>query len=76
MTEFPNTDPFKGYSASWTQPYLPTSFNPFYERAKDLRVEAEIDRLEMVDRWVDSMLTYPDADAIISKLNKRGQTND
>jgi hypothetical protein len=55
---------------SWSQPYLPTSYNPFYERARDLRLEEEVDRLEMVDRWVDSMLTYPDAEAIMNKIKK------
>ena len=62
---------------SWTQPYLPTSFNPFYERARDLRVEAEIDRLEAVDRIVQNQLTYPEAEAIINKVKQqRGLSND
>ena len=68
MDEFRNTN---GYSFSWTQPYLPTSYNPFYERARDIRLEEEIDRLEMVDRWVDSMLTYPDAEAILNKIRRQ-----
>ena len=77
MAEYPNTNPFNGYSASWTQPYLPTSFNPFYERVKDLRVEAEIDRLEAVDRIVQNQLTYPEAEAIINKVKQqRGLSND
>ena len=77
MAESPNTNPFNGYSASWTQPYLPTSFNPFYERVKDLRVEAEIDRLEAVDRIVQNQLTYPEAEAIINKVKQqRGLSND
>ena len=71
MDEFRNTN---GYSFSWTQPYLPTSYNPFYERARDLRLEEEVDRLEMVDRWVDAMLTYPDADAILNKIRHKGDT--
>jgi hypothetical protein len=70
MAKSPNTNPFNGYSTSWTQPYLPTSYNPFYERARDLRAEEEVDRLEMVDRWVDSMLTYPDAEAILNKIKE------
>ena len=69
MDEFRNTN---GYSFSWTQPYLPTSYNPFYERARDLRLEEEVDRLEMVDRWVDAMLHYPDADAILNKIRSKG----
>ena len=65
MAEFPN---MRGYSFSFSQPYLPTSFNPFYERARDLELEREIDRLEATDKLVDQMLTYPDADAIINKI--------
>jgi hypothetical protein len=70
MADIPDTNPFKGYSFSWTQPYLPTSYNPFYERARDIRLEEEIDRLEMVDCWVDSMLTYPDAERIIKRIQE------
>jgi hypothetical protein len=68
MDEFPN---MHGYSFSWTQPYLPTSYNPFYERRVD--VADEMARLEMVDRWVDSMLTYPDAERILNNI-LRGDT--
>ena len=67
MAEFPNTN---GYSFSWTQPYMPTSFNPFYERAQDLRVEEELDRLEAADRIVQNMLTYPDAERILNKIRQ------
>ena len=63
MDEFPNTN---GYSFSWTQPYLPTSYNPFYERKVD--IAEEIAKIEMVDNWVDAMLTYPDAERILKKL--------
>lgn len=68
MDEFRNTN---GYSFSWTQPYLPTSYNPFYERARDLRLEEEVDKLDMVDRWVDAMLTYPDAEVILNKIRRQ-----
>lgn len=64
MAESPNTN---GYSFSWTQPYLPTSYNPFYERKVD--IAEEMARIEMVDNWVDAMLTYPDAERILKKLN-------
>ena len=57
-------------SYSWTQPYLPTSYNPFYERRTS--VDEEMTRLEMVDRWVDSMLTFPDAERIINTLRQKG----
>ena len=63
MDEFPNTN---GYSFSWKQPYLPTSYNPFYERKVD--VAEEMAKIKMVDNWVDAMLTYPDAERILKKL--------
>jgi len=66
MDEFPNTS---GYSFSWTQPYLPTSYNPFYERKVD--VADEMTRLEMVDRWVDAMFAYPDAEEVLNKARRR-----
>ena len=68
MAESPNTN---GYSFSWTQPYLPTSYNPFYERKVD--IAEEMAKIEMVDRWVDAMLTYPDADAIMNKIRQLGE---
>ena len=57
---------------SWTQPY--TSLNSFFQskavqdRVNDLTIEEQLDKIEMVDRWVDAMLTYPDADAIMNKI--------
>lgn len=63
MTERQNIN---GYSFSWTQPYLPTSYNPFYERKVD--IAEEMAKIEMVDNWVDAMLTYPDAERILKKL--------
>ena len=67
MAEFPNTNPFNGYSIQWTQPYLPTSYNPFYEPAANT-ITQEMAKIEQVDSWVDSMLTYPDAERIINKI--------
>ena len=71
MTERRNIN---GYSFSWTQPYLPTSYNPFYERKID--VAEAMAKIEMVDKWVDAMLTYPDADAIMNKIRQQGEGND
>jgi len=71
MDEFRNTN---GYSFSWTQPYQ--SLNEFFkgqscqEIYERLTVEEQIDKLEMVDRWVDSMLHYPDAEAILKKIKE------
>jgi hypothetical protein len=57
-------------SHSWTQPYLPTSYNPFYERRVDLA--HELQRLDDIDRAVQNMLTYPDAERIINTVMKQG----
>lgn len=70
MDEFPN---MRGYSIRWTQPYR-VSTNPFYQ-SRHLSIDEEMAKIEMVDRWVDSMLTYPDADAILNKIRK-GKGND
>ena len=81
MAESPNTNPFNGYSTSWTQPYLPTSYNPFYtpkERVAGVNaVTEEMIRIAAVDNIVDEMLTYPDAERIINRIQKqRGISND
>lgn len=71
MTERRN---ITGYSASWTQPYLPTSYNPFYERTptpSTSSVQEEMIRIEAVDNIVQNMLTYPDAEAIINTVMKQ-----
>jgi hypothetical protein len=72
MAKSPNTNPFNGYSVSWTQPYLPTSYNPFYE-PKVNDIAQEMAKIEMVDNWVNAMLTYPDAERIINKLMKENR---
>ena len=61
MAEFHNTN---GYSFSWTQPYT-VSMNPFYTNTS---VYDEMVRIAAVDNIVQSMLTYPDADAIMNKI--------
>jgi hypothetical protein len=62
-------------SYSWTQPYLPTSYNPFYQSVQDAELERELDRLDAVDVLVDEMLTYPDAEAILNKIRQQGTGN-
>ena len=65
---------------SWTQPY--TSLNSFFQskavqdRVNDLTIEEQLDKIEMVDRWVDSMLTFPDAEAILNKIMEEGKNYD
>jgi len=60
--------PFEGYGTSWTQPYLPTSYNPFYEQP--LSVQEQMAKIEMIDGWVDAMREYPDAAKIIREITK------
>ena len=75
MAKSPNTDPFNGYSASWTQPYLPTSYNPFYNMNsgeiynKLTQIDEEMIRIDAVDKIVQNMLTYPDAERILKTIN-------
>ena len=52
---------------TWTQPYV--SMNPLYQdqvTANELRV------LDDIDRAVQSMLTYPDAERILNKIRQKG----
>ena len=63
-----------GYSASWTQPYLPTSYNPFYERTP-ASVSEEMIRIEAVDCIVQNQLTYPDAERIINTVINKMRGN-
>lgn len=68
-------DDFKGisYSYSYTQPYNTwnsplngTSFNPFYDN--HLRVCQEMLLMNEIDKRVEMMTSYPDAEAIIEKV--------
>jgi hypothetical protein len=53
---------------TWTQPYT-VSMNPFYNT---LTVAHELQRLDDIDRAVQMMLTYPDAERIINKIRQQG----
>ena len=55
-------------SYSWTQPYLPVSYNPFYEQLPKSLVAEEMAHISNADRRVEMMLTYPDAEEIINKI--------
>jgi hypothetical protein len=64
-------DKFQGYSHSWTQPYLPTSYNPFYQSVQARELELELDRLDAVDLLVDQMTEYPEAEQIIMSIKEK-----
>lgn len=77
MAKSPNTNPFNNtWSINYTysQPYLPTSYNPFYtpkERVAGVNaVTEEMIRIAAVDNIVQNMLTYPDAEAILNKIKE------
>jgi hypothetical protein len=76
MAESPNTNPFNGYSVSWTQPYLPTSYNPFYTPSPEHVATEEMIRIAAVDNIVQNMLTYPDAERILKTVMKQGDSDD
>jgi hypothetical protein len=82
MDEFPNMNPANNnwsISTTWTQPYLPTSYNPFYQTNEQHDETLNLlSDLECIDRQVDEMLTYPEAEAIIKRVMKqtRGNSND
>ena len=68
-----NDKSFGPMQHSWTQPYLPTSYNPFYERSvprSELTVNEEIERLEEIDDQVSLMDNYPEAEALIKNIFK------
>ena len=56
---------------TWTQPYLPTSYNPFYERTiprSELTVQEELERLQEIDDQVALMDTYPNAEQLLKNI--------
>tara|TARA_B110000090_G_scaffold192438_1_gene225838 strand:+ start:997 stop:1299 length:303 start_codon:yes stop_codon:yes gene_type:complete len=67
-----------GISYSWTQPYpsMEGFFVPkeLFERTtqeeQEITVSNELARLDHLEEEVQSMLTYPDAEAIINKITK------
>ena len=79
MAKFPNMKTANNnwsISTSGTQPYLPTSYNPFYEPSPEHVATEELIRIAAVDNIVDKMLTYPDAERIINVIKQRGESND
>ena len=60
-------DHINGYSFSWTQPYV--SMNPAYQY---INVENELARMDFIEDEIQSMTSYPDAEAIISKIQNNG----
>jgi hypothetical protein len=57
---------FNGYSFSWTQPYNVNLTAVYGHTAAN--INNELERLDMIDGWVDAMACYPDAEQIIQKV--------
>jgi len=55
---------------SWTQPYLPTSYNPFYQPSPEYVATEEMIRLDAVDNIVAEMTEYPDAERLLKNILK------
>jgi len=71
MTDRRNTDGNWTISHSWTQPY--PSMNSFYNMNQVVDIQEQLRTIEMVDDWVDAMLTYPDAERIMNKIQKENR---
>ena len=79
MAKSPNMKPANdnwSISTSWTQPYLPTSYNPFYTPSPEHVATEEMIRIAAVDNIVQNMLTYPDAERILNTVMNKGDLND
>jgi len=80
MAKSPNTTPFEGYSYSFSYK-MPNyganinNFNPGISK-KQLIVQQEMKRLEEIDKMVENLLTFPEAEAILNKVMKQGEGND
>ena len=86
MAKSPNTTPFEGIIASFTYQYpnWPNGQASWFEHARTvsnetapeayqrLIVEEELRHIDLVDRVVDSMLTYPEAESIIKTIMNQG----
>ena len=80
MAKVPKTDPFSDYFASWTQTYV--SMNGFWSneqfertthKEQAITVSNELARLDFLEEEIQSMLTYPDAERIINRINRKGK---
>ena len=56
------------FNTSWTQPYLPTSYNPFYEPSPKHAATEEMIRIATVDNIVAEMTEYPDAERLLASI--------
>ena len=74
MAKSPNIIPISSMFVQWSQPYVTMQgFGQFERSAREeqsITVSNELARLDHLEEEVQSMLTYPDAEAIINKITK------
>jgi len=78
MAKSPNTTPISSMFVQWSQPYVTMQgfFVPNEQserttaKEQSVTVSNELSRLDFLEDEVQSMLTYPDAEAIINKITK------
>ena len=60
----------RSYDFSWTQPYVEMQgfFTP--KEQVDHSTRKELDRIASIDKQIDLMDRYPDAEAMIERLKK------
>ena len=78
MAKSPNTTPISSMFVQWSQPYV--TMQGFFvpneqserttQEEQSITVSNELSRLDFLEDEVQSMLTYPDAEAIINKITK------
>ena len=78
MAKSPNTTPISSMFVQWSQPYV--TMQGFFvpneqaerttQKEQSVTVSNELARLDFLEDEVQSMLTYPDAEAIINKITK------
>ncbi len=78
MAKSPNITPISSMFVQWSQPYV--TMQGFFvpneqaerttQKEQSVTVSNELARLDFLEDEVQSMLTYPDAEAIINKITK------
>ena len=78
MAKSPNTTPISSMFVQWSQPYV--NMQGFFvpkeqserttQEEQEITVSNELARLDFLEDEVQSMLTYPQAEAIIIKITK------
>ena len=79
MAKSPNIIPISSMFVQWSQPYVTMQgFGQFERSAQEeqsITVSNELARLDHLEEEVQSMLTYPDAEAILNKIMKENRND-